>query len=424
MSRNRVKIPCITPLLYLSLVVMIRSCEHVGPLVRAPGPAFLAVAIIVGSLLGGIGCTSEATPPRVSPLGLDDGTVVVDRVVSEDATFRVVRVLEGLDHPWSVAWLPDGRMLITERPGRLRLVDGDSIRTVAGLPDIRARGQGGLLEVALPPNHAETGWIYLTYSAPGDGGLATALMRARLDGATLVDQDLLYQQTPFTRGGRHSGSRIVFPGDGTLLFSVGDRGLRDPAQDPRNAIGSIIRLNLDGSIPEDNPFIGRDDILPEIYSYGHRNPQGMAVAADGTLWAHEHGPRGGDELNRIEGGKNYGWPAITYGREYSNNAPIGGTEAPGMEQPAVIWTPSIAPSGLAVYRGDAFPGWRDNLFVGALAHQKLQRVVLSGGAVAHQETLLDKTIGRIRDVRMGPDGLLYILTDASNGGLYRLEPVA
>ena len=348
----------------------------------------------------------------------------MERVESEAASFRVVEVVSDLDQPWAVAWLPDGRMLITEKPGRLALVDGDRTVALAGLPPIAARGQGGLLDVALPPNYDETGWIYFTYSAPGDNGMGTTLARARLQDTTLTDLETLYQQTPFVSGGRHSGSRIVFPGDGTLMFSIGDRGQRDPAQNTSNSIGSIIRLHLDGSVPEDNPFVDDPDVRPEMYSYGHRNPQGMDLhPSTGVLWAHEHGPRGGDELNKIEAGANYGWPDITYGREYATNAPIGGTEAPGMEQPVIYWTPSIAPSGMTFYTGDRFPEWKNNIFVGALALQHLRRVVLDGDAVTHQEELLRNDLGRIRDVRTGPDGYLYLLTDASDGSLYRLEPV-
>jgi glucose/arabinose dehydrogenase len=370
-------------------------------------------------------CSSGATTPDPDTSAVPNERVVIERVESEAATFRVVEVVSDLDHPWSVAWLPDGRMLLTERTGRLVLTDGDSTVAVRGLPPIAARGQGGLLDVALPPNHADTGWIYFTYSAPGEGGMGTTLARARLDGTALVDLETLYQQTPFVNGGRHSGSRIVFPGDGTLLFGIGDRGQRDPAQDLSNSIGTILRLTLDGSIPDDNPFVGRADARPEIYSYGHRNPQGMALhPATGDLWAHEHGPRGGDELNRIAAGANYGWPAITYGREYTTNAAIGGTEAPGMEQPVIYWTPSIAPSGLAFYTGDRFPEWRNNIFVGALALQHVRRVVLEDGRVTHQEELLRQDLGRIRDVRTGPDGCLYVLTDSESGALYRLEPVA
>ncbi len=352
------------------------------------------------------------------------GDVVIERVDSEAATFRVVQLLDELEHPWGMAWLPDGRMLVTERPGRLNLVDGETITPLGGLPEIEARGQGGLLDVAVHPDYDENGWIYFTYAAPGEGGNGTTLARARLDGTALVDLETLYRQTPFVNSGLHFGSRIVFAGDGTVFFGIGDRGQRDPAQDRSNSIGNIFRLNDDGSIPDDNPFVDDDGALPEIYSYGHRNPQGMALHPEtGVLWAHEHGPRGGDELNRIAPGNNYGWPAITYGREYSTNAEIGGTEAPGMEQPVTYWDPSIAPSGMTFYTGDRFPNWRNQIFLGALAHQHVRRVVLDGDEVVHQEELLRGELGRIRDVQTGPDGYLYLLTDAPTGGLFRLEPV-
>jgi len=367
-------------------------------------------------------CGTEAVDPEPTAVSSDE--VVIPRVESEAATFRVVRVMNNLENPWGMTWLPDGRMLITERPGRLNLVEGETVTTVSGLPEIQARGQGGLMDVALHPEYERTGWIYFTYTAPGDDGNGTVLARGKLDGTAMTSIETLYEQTPFVDSGRHFGSRIVFANDGTLFFGIGDRGQRDPALDTENSIGNIFRLNLDGSIPDDNPFVGQDGYRPEIFAYGVRNPQGMALHPQtGQLWEHEHGPHGGDEINLIEAGNNYGWPAITYGDEYSDQSPIGGTEAPGMEQPVTYWDPSIAPSGMAFYTGDPFPGWENQMFVGALAHQHIRRVVLDGNEVVQQEELLRNEIGRIRDVRVGPDGYLYALTDASDGALYRLEPV-
>lgn len=367
---------------------------------------------------------SDTPDPETAAVSNDE--VVLERVESEEETFRVVRLLDGLEHPWGMAWLPDGRMLITERPGRLNLVDGETITPLSGLPDVAARGQGGLLDVAVHPDYGSNGWVYFTYSASGDGGMGTVLARARLSEkeSALTDLETLYEQTPFVGSGRHFGSRIVFPDDGTVVFTIGERGQREPAQDLSNSIGTTIRLNDDGSIPEDNPFVGKEDALNEIYTYGHRNQQGMAIHPEtGVIWQHEHGPHGGDELNRIEPGTNYGWPAITYGDEYSDQSPIGGTEAPGMEQPVTYWDPSIAPSGMAFYAGDRFPNWQNDIFLGALAHQHVRRVVLDGNNVAHQEELLRNELGRIRDVKTGPDGYLYLLNDQPDGGLFRLEPV-
>jgi len=352
--------------------------------------------------------------------------VVIDRVASEEATFRVVQLAEGLEHPWAVAWLPDGAMLITERLGRLNLMRNGEITQVSGLPEIEARGQGGLLDIAPHPAYAENGWIYFTYSALGDGGTATVLARAQLSGSALTDLEVLYEQTPAVRPGRHYGSRIGFLPDGTLVFSIGDRGQRERAQQPDDPSGSVLRLHMDGSIPDDNPWVGDDDYRPELYTMGNRNQQGLIVhPATGQIWAHEHGPRGGDELNLIEAGQNYGWPEASYGNEYRSNAPVGvdPDETDMFVPPVTQWTPSIAPSGLAYYEGDAFPGWQGNLFVGALAYQQINRVVLDGEEVVHTEVLLDDELGRIRDVRTGPDGLLYVLTDASDGGLFRMEPV-
>ncbi len=384
------------------------------------------ISLVLSVLLAA--CSSS--PPSPDTSAVPTGDVVIEMVQSEAATFRVVRLIENLEHPWAVAWLPDERMLITERPGRLllirgdKLARGDKIQEVSGLPAIARKNQGGLMDVALHPEYEQTGWVYLTYSASNDDGYGTVLIRAQLDGTALTNVEELYRQQPFVSGGRHFGSRIVFPGDGTLLFSIGDRGKRSPAQDRSNSIGNVIRLTLDGDVPPDNPFVDTDGALPEIYSYGHRNIQGMIVHPQtGDIWAHEHGPRGGDELNWIRPGINYGWPEITYGREYATNMNIGDFEAEGMEQPVTYWDPSIAPSGMAVYDKDRFPGWTGNLFVGALAHQKIQRVVLDGHAVARQETLLENELGRIRDVRTGPDGYLYILTDSGEGALFRVEPI-
>ena len=362
--------------------------------------------------------TSSAAP---------DDEVVLERVESEEESFRVVKTVDSLEHPWAMAWLPDRRMLITERPGRIMLVDDDSTTSLSGVPEVWAEGQGGLLDVRLHPNYEKTGWIYLTYSASGESGGGTVLSRARLEGTSLTDVETLYEQTPFVEDDIHFGSRIAFPGDGMMLVTMGERGQRGEgpgAQDSTNTIGTTIRLNLDGSIPDDNPFVGRDEIPDVIYSYGHRNQQGMAIHPEtGEAWQHEHGPHGGDELNLIEPGRNYGWPAVTYGDEYSDQSPIGGTEAPGMTQPVEYWDPSPALSGMAFYTGDKFPNWQNDLFMGALSHTKVLRVELDGQTVAHQEELVRAELGRVRDVATGPDGYLYLLTDASDGGLYRLEPV-
>ena len=375
-----------------------------------------ALAALV--FLTGVACSGDV---------LTDVTdeVVIERIESEEATFRVVQMAEGLEHPWAVTWLPDGAMLITERPGRLNLMQNGEITEISGLPAIEARGQGGMLDVALHPEYDDNGWIYFTYSAPGDGGTSTALARAQLSGTELTDLEVLYEQTPALRPGRHYGSRIGFMHDGTVVFSIGDRGQRDLAQQTDDVSGSTIRLNADGSIPDDNPWVGDDNYRPELYTIGNRNAQGLIVHPEtGKIWHHEHGPRGGDELNLIEAGQNYGWPEATYGNEYRSNNPIGvdPDETDEFVHPVTHWTPSIAPSGLAYYDGDAFPGWQGNLFVGALAYQQINRVVLDGEEVVHQEVLLDNELGRIRDVRMGPDGFLYVLTDATDGGLFRIEP--
>ncbi|MFO7731799.1 MAG: PQQ-dependent sugar dehydrogenase [Spirochaetia bacterium] len=346
------------------------------------------------------------------------------RIRSDQTVFHLVKEADGLDHPWALAFLPDGDMLISERPGRMLLYSGGDLKVVTGLPDIYASGQGGLLDIALHPQFEQNRWVYFTYSTAGSGGAGTALYRARLEGTRLTDGEQLYRLSRLTGTGRHFGSRIVFGPDGYLYMSIGERGDRYRAQQLDDAAGSTLRLNPDGSIPGDNPFSGRSDVLAEIYSYGHRNAQGMAVHPQtGEIWQHEHGPRGGDEVNIIKAGANYGWPKVSFGEEY-RGGPIGeGSVAPGIEAPLIHWTPSIAPSGMSFYTGDLFSEWRGDLFVGALAGQHLRRLELDGQQVVNQEVLLQGRIGRIRDVKVGPEGYLWLLTDEQNGSLYRLRPL-
>ena len=346
---------------------------------------------------------------------------------SEKATFRLETVAEKLEHPWGMAFLPDGRMLVTERPGRLRIVSADGTKSppVEGVPRVFAHGQGGLLDVALDPAYATNNLIYLSYAEPGPGGGGTAVARARLERNRLVGLTVIFRQVPKRNTVQHFGSRLVFARDGTLFITTGERGSRDQAQNLAVHLGKLIHINSDGSIPDDNPFIGKGDALPEIWSYGHRNMQGAALHPEtGEIWTVEHGARGGDELNIPQAGKNYGWPVITYGKDYSGASIGEGTAKSGMEQPIYYWDPSIAPSGMAFYTGDAFPQWRGNLFVGALSYELLARLELDGAKVTHEERLLKDFGERIRDVRQGPDGLLYLLTDSDDGRLLRLSPSA
>jgi glucose/arabinose dehydrogenase len=295
---------------------------------------------------------------------------------------------------------------------------------VDGLPEIAASGQGGLLDVAIHPDYSENGWIYFSFSGPGRGGMGTEVARARLDGNRLKDLQLLFRMEPKSRTTRHFGSRLVFDREGYLYISLGDRGDRPRSQRMDDHAGSVIRLHDDGRIPEDNPFVSRQGVRPEIYSYGHRNIQGMALHPEtGEVWTHEHGPQGGDEINIVRPGANYGWPVITYGVNYGIGTRIGeGTRKPGMEQPLYYWVPSIAPSGMAFYTGDKFPQWRGSLFVGSLKFELLARLTLKGSEVAGEERLLKNSLGRIRDVSEGPDGYLYLLIDAWDGSMVRLEP--
>ena len=345
---------------------------------------------------------------------------------SEEHPFRVTKVVEGLNQPWSLAFLPDGRMLITEKGGRLRVVRDGKLepKAIDGLPQVTVHGQGGLHDVVPHPRFRENGLIYLAYAARGADGVGTELARGRLAGERLEDVQVIFRQSPKGNAGQHFGGRIVFDRAGFVYLTLGDRGERDRAQRPDDHAGSVIRLHDDGRVPNDNPFVGKAGWKPEKYTLGNRNMQGAALHPQtGVLWTHEHGPQGGDEVNVIRPGTNYGWPVITYGVNYGIGTRIGeGKEKAGMAQPLHHWVPSIAPSGMAFYAGDRFPKWRGNLFVGALRDRMLVRLVLDGEKVVKEERLLQGAIGRIRDVRTGPDGLIYLLTDESNGVLARLEP--
>jgi glucose/arabinose dehydrogenase len=341
-----------------------------------------------------------------------------------DAAVEVVAVARGLVHPWGLALLPDGRMLVTERGGALRLVTADGVVSapLAGVPEVFASGQGGLLDVVLDPGFATNGLVYLSFAEAGDGGAGTAVARGRLVGDRLEGTTVVFRQQPKLGGGAHFGSRLVFDRAGNLFVTSGDRMEWPNVQRLDRGQGKIFRILPDGGVPADNPYAGRDDALPEVWSYGHRNAQGAALhPGTGELWQVEHGARGGDELNIARAGRNYGWPEITLGVNY-NGQPIGTGKgaAPGMEQPIHHWTPSIAPSGMAFYTADRFPAWKGSLFVGALAHTKLVRLTLEGDRVVAEEQLLADRGKRIRDVRVGSDGYVYLLTDEADGELLRV----
>ena len=347
---------------------------------------------------------------------------------SEHYEFTLTQISDGLERPWGLAFLPNGDMLVTERVGQLRIIKEGKLerKPISGLPDnIYASGQGGLLDVILHPDFENNQMIYLSYAGNGEGGAGTEVARGILKDNALHNVETIFVAQPKTHGSNHYGSRMVFAEDGTLFITTGDRYHRLlDAQDPNNHLGTIVRLNDDGSVPEDNPFAKKENHQPEVFSFGHRNVQGVALRPeDQSIWSHEHGPRGGDEVNKLMPGANYGWPSITYGIDYSGAIISEFTHAPGMEQPIVYWDPSIAPCGMTFYSGDRFPEWKGNLFVGALVQQHLRRLELQGDKVVVQEVLL-KDMARIRDVRTGPDGYLYILTDErKNGKVLRLEPI-
>lgn len=344
---------------------------------------------------------------------------------SKAQRFRVVEVARGLNNPFAVAALPNGDMLITEKPGTLRIVRGGKLepKPIAGTPEVVYGGQGGLLEVIAHPNFASNSLIYLSYSGRGAGGVGTEVARARLDGDTLRDLTVIYQVAPKTAGGAHYGGKLLFGPDGMLYLTTGDRfTLREQAQELNSGLGKVIRMTEDGKTPPDNPFAQREGAQPQIFSYGHRNVQGLALRpGTGAIWQHEHGARGGDEVNILRAGTNYGWPRVSYGVNYDGSKVSDAQSLPGLAEPVVYWVPSIAPSGMAFYDGDKLAGWKGDLFVGALAGSHLRRLKLAGDRVVEQETLLAGVGERIRDVRTA-DGLLYVLTDGNDARLLRLEP--
>lgn len=386
----------------------------------------LIIAILFVSF-GAFACGNGTQPVKLAegdfdyfPLPSDLTTNVVN---SQDLDFVVQEVVVGLGVPWGMAFLPDGSMLITERAGTLRrVVNGQLLaEPVSNVPEVFARGQGGLLDVVIHPNYTENGWVYISYSEPQGDGAHTAIMRARLDGNALVDNEVIFRGSPYTNRGHHFGSRIAFDRDGYLFFTIGDRGQREDAQLLDTYAGKTFRIYDDGRIPADNPFIGREGANPEIFTYGNRNQQGLVMhPVTGEMWAHEHGPRGGDEINVLRAGKNYGWPAITFGINYDGTIITTDTARAGMEQPLHYWTPSLGASGMTFVTSDKYPSWNGDLLSGALALRFIQRTVLDGETVVKEEVLLEG-IGRVRDVRQAPDGYIYFATE--DGKIQRILPV-
>ncbi|HYF66584.1 MAG TPA: PQQ-dependent sugar dehydrogenase [Ohtaekwangia sp.] len=348
------------------------------------------------------------------------GTVIE----SEKMKFGVDTITTALKNPWGIAFLPDGRILVTDRAGDINIIqDGKLLdEKIQGMPEVYVHGQGGLMDIQLHPDYASNGWIYLSYAKPGENGGGTTIARTKLEGNTFAEFQDLFSAQPFTDAGVHFGSRIVFDGKGYIYFSSGERGTKENAQKLSNHLGKVLRLHEDGQVPTDNPFVQTVGAKSEIWSYGHRNPQGLVYDKETeTLWDMEHGPKGGDELNKVEKGKNYGWPEITYGIDY-NGEPISDiSEKEGMEQPVHYWVPSIAPCGMAQVTSDKFPEWKNNLLIGALAHTHVARVEIQDGKFVAQEKLLDK-IGRVRAVAQSPDGFIYVATE-NPGMLVKLVPV-
>lgn len=357
------------------------------------------------------GCTGSQHPPIEEPK------------LESTHDFNIEVLAEGLENPWSMAFLSDGRILLAERPGRIRIFENGQLskESVSGLPVIWAHGQGGLLDIVLHPDYENNGWIYLAYSTNEGVVGSTAIARAKLEGNSLVQMEELFRGDPFTELQYHFGCRIVFEDENTFYFTIGDRGVMDNAQNLANNNGKVMRLHADGSVPADNPFIGVEGAKPEIWTYGHRNIQGMALhPLTKVLWTHEHGPKGGDEINIEQKGANYGWPKATFGINYNGTIITTDTTLPGVTDPIHYWVPSIAPCGMDFVTSEIYPNWKNNLLVGALAGRHIQRLVLDGNKVVHTEKLLEE-FARFRDIRQGPDGYIYVLTEGP-GMFFKLVP--
>jgi aldose sugar dehydrogenase len=385
---------------------------------RSPRPRPIRVPVLACLILAACAqVPADARGQNDRPAPPVEPTVAVEH--------RVVTVATGLEHPWGIAFVPGGDILVTERPGRLRLIrDGQLVAApIAGIPEVWARGQGGLMDVVLHPQFATNRLVYLSYSKPGPAGATTAIARGRLEEGRLADvRDVFVAEAWGTRG-QHFGSRIVFDRDGYMYLAIGDRGEMNRAQDRSDHAGGVLRLHDDGRVPADNPFTGRPGIRPEIFSYGNRNIQGMVVhPTSGELWSVEHGPRGGDEINLIRAGLNYGWPEITHGVNYDGTPITPDTARPGMEQPLHHWTPSIAVAGMTIYHGDAFPQWRGDLFAAALAGQHVARVETDGTRMLREERMFGDLGHRFRQVSTAPDGTLYLLVDHRSAPVLRVEP--
>lgn len=357
--------------------------------------------------------------------------IIQESLETDHLTLSIERIADGFEHPWAVAFLPDGRYLVSERSGQLKLVDPESgeANTLEGMPEVSTQGQGGLLDVTLHPDfegensNGDNDWIYFTWSKPDGNNSRSALSRVKWQNDQLGEVEHLFEQDRASGPGRHYGSRLAWLPDGTLLMSIGDRGSEPPrAQARDDHAGSALRLTDTGGVPDDNPFVGDDTTLDEIYSMGNRNIQGMTVLSNGEAWASEHGPRTGDELNHIEAGNNYGWPTVSQGNDYATNEPIGEDSLPGMVDPVYLFEGRFAPAGLAEVTSEAFGEWQGSLLAGGLGSEKLLRLRLDEGRVAEEELILQGEVGRIRDVRQGPDDAIYLLTDEPQGGLYRLAP--
>jgi len=347
-----------------------------------------------------------------------------DRIVdTETGKIKVETLATGLEHPWGLAFLPDGRMLVTERAGRLRILaeDGTLSNPLTGVPKVVAEGQGGLLDVALDPKFKSNKLVYISYAEPGEGGAGTAVARGKLGDAGLEDVQVIFRQTPKVDGGNHFGGRLAFTRDGKLFVTLGERFKFEPAQDLASHLGKVVRINPDGSVPEDNPFISQKDAQPEIWSYGHRNSEGAAIHPEtGKLWEIEFGPKGGDELNIPAAGANYGWPVVSWGTHYDGKDIPDPPTHPEFADAIRHWTPVISPSGIAFYTAEAIPGWKGNLLIGGLSSQGIVRLSLDGETVTGEERI--PMGARIRDVAQGPDGAVYALTDEDDGKVLRLTP--